>query len=137
VNRLEKHEAGRRAVPPSAAARAAAILGAACAHCPDVAGGHADISFGGIGESAGWTLVIVRTGTGERLWTDAVDTGVVEVRPAEEDATALDLSTGMSRARRRPAEPPDGAVAVPAADPAPAPPGPMSPPVSPPAGPAR
>ena len=38
-----------------------------CNHCPDFAAEHADISCGGIGENADWTLTIVRTDLGREI----------------------------------------------------------------------
>ncbi|HTG47397.1 MAG TPA: Coenzyme F420 hydrogenase/dehydrogenase, beta subunit C-terminal domain [Actinomycetota bacterium] len=63
-----------------------------CLHCPDFAAEHADISFGGLGQSDGWTLSVIRTQLGADLWDRAIADGVIESRDAmEQDPAAVEL----------------------------------------------
>lgn len=70
-----------------------------CAHCPDFAAEHADISFGGLGMT-GWTMCLVRTEYGQDLWTRAAAAGILETRAAGEEPQALKVLDGLAKRQR-------------------------------------
>jgi len=71
-----------------------------CTHCPDFAAEHADISCGGIGENANWTLTIVRTELGREIIDRMVAEGVIEARPGDSDPGAIALMRKLSEKSR-------------------------------------
>jgi coenzyme F420 hydrogenase subunit beta len=70
-----------------------------CHRCPDFAAEHADISCGGLGME-GWTMILVRSETGEDYLKRAVDAGVLELREAEEEPAALQVMDRLARKQR-------------------------------------
>jgi coenzyme F420 hydrogenase subunit beta len=72
-----------------------------CQACQDFSAQHADISFGGLGETGRWTLTIIRTELGERIWAEATSEGIVEWRPADNDPEVLNLLQKMAASQRR------------------------------------
>jgi coenzyme F420 hydrogenase subunit beta len=70
-----------------------------CHRCPDFAAEHADLSCGGLGME-GWTMILVRSQTGEDYLNRAVDAGVLELREAEEEPGALQVMDRLARKQR-------------------------------------
>ncbi|MBU7033430.1 MAG: Coenzyme F420 hydrogenase/dehydrogenase, beta subunit C-terminal domain [Theionarchaea archaeon] len=56
----------------------------ACSICPDFTSELADLSIGSIGSTKGWSTVIVRTPTGNNLFTQARDEGYIEVQDSSD-----------------------------------------------------
>jgi len=71
-----------------------------CTHCPDFAAEHADISCGGIGENADWTLTIVRTELGREIMDRMIAEGVIEARPGDSDPAAIALMRKLAEKSR-------------------------------------
>ncbi len=72
-----------------------------CLNCPDFAAEHADISTGGIGQFADFTLTVVRTARGRELIEAMAAEGLIEVRPGSDDPGAIALMGRLSRVSRR------------------------------------
>ncbi|HWL66040.1 MAG TPA: Coenzyme F420 hydrogenase/dehydrogenase, beta subunit C-terminal domain [Actinomycetota bacterium] len=75
-----------------------------CHHCPDFAAEHADLSCGGLGME-GWTMILVRSQTGQDYLERAVEAGVLELRPAEEEPKALEVMDRLARKQRERIDP--------------------------------
>jgi coenzyme F420 hydrogenase subunit beta len=71
-----------------------------CNTCPDFAAEHADISTGGIGKFADWTLTVVRTDLGREVMSRMVADGTIEIRPGDEDPGAIALMHKLSKKSR-------------------------------------
>jgi coenzyme F420 hydrogenase subunit beta len=73
-----------------------------CNLCPDFAAEHADISTGGIGAFADWTLTVVRTDVGREIMEGMVRDGVIETRPGDDDPAAIRLMQQLAvKSRKR------------------------------------
>jgi coenzyme F420 hydrogenase subunit beta len=72
-----------------------------CKSCPDFAAEHADISTGGIGAFADWTITVVRTDKGREIMDAMTAAGVIEVRPSADDPAAVELMRKLARTSRR------------------------------------
>jgi coenzyme F420 hydrogenase subunit beta len=72
-----------------------------CKLCPDFAAEHADISTGGLGQSDGWTLTVVRTERGSEWIKALVDAGWITVRPGSEDPAAVELMGKLAKKQRK------------------------------------
>ncbi|EQD78650.1 protein containing Coenzyme F420 hydrogenase/dehydrogenase beta subunit, partial [mine drainage metagenome] len=68
-----------------------------CKQCPDFSAEHADISTGGIGAFADWTITVVRTDKGRELMDAMVAASSIEVRPGADDPGAVELLKARPR----------------------------------------
>lgn len=74
-----------------------------CRFCDDFSSELADISVGGLGLK-GWTLTIIRTKTGEELFSKAENAGFLDVKAVKKEFSALNLLTKLSRKKRKTAK---------------------------------
>jgi coenzyme F420 hydrogenase subunit beta len=71
-----------------------------CKCCPDFAAEHADISTGGIGKYADWTLTVVRTDLGREVMQRMVADGTIVTRPGDDDPGAIALMQKLAENSR-------------------------------------
>ncbi|MHA2408132.1 MAG: Coenzyme F420 hydrogenase/dehydrogenase, beta subunit C-terminal domain [Candidatus Ranarchaeia archaeon] len=74
-----------------------------CQYCSDFSGELADISVGGIGLD-GWTLTIIRSEVGARIFNNALNHGLIEIQPFKEDALSIKLLMKLSKNKRKKAK---------------------------------
>ncbi len=72
-----------------------------CRFCDDFSSELADISTGGLGVE-GWTFTIIRTETGEDLFSNAEKAGFLNVKAVDEAKKAFDLLIRLSKKKRKP-----------------------------------
>lgn len=71
----------------------------ACLYCLDYSAEHADIGAGGIGID-GWTYTLIRTEAGHRALQGAIDTGLIETRPLEDEPRGEFLLNRLSSVKK-------------------------------------
>ncbi|MDH7477723.1 MAG: Coenzyme F420 hydrogenase/dehydrogenase, beta subunit C-terminal domain [Candidatus Bathyarchaeota archaeon] len=71
-----------------------------CHFCPDFSSEFADISVGGLGLEH-WTFTIVRTESGEELFSAAEKKGAIKIRSADEEVNAINLLRKLSLKKRQ------------------------------------
>jgi coenzyme F420 hydrogenase subunit beta len=67
----------------------------ACLYCVDYGAEHADLALGGIGLD-GWTFTLVRTERGHEVFERALEDGVLEVRPLDDEPRGMALLEKLS-----------------------------------------
>lgn len=70
-----------------------------CHHCGDFSAELADISCGGVGAN-GWTITVLRTSEGERVFDALVAEGLLDVQPIEEFETSMKVFLRLARKQR-------------------------------------
>jgi len=71
----------------------------ACLYCRDYSAEHADIGFGGIGLD-GWTFTLVRTERGHQAFQAAIDAGVIQTRPLDDEPRGMFLLEKLSAEKK-------------------------------------
>ncbi len=70
-----------------------------CRHCGDFSAELADIACGGVG-TRGWTIVVLRTERGERIWREFEAEGLAETMPIQENRRAWNVLLILARRQR-------------------------------------
>lgn len=74
---------------------------AGCNICPDYVAELADVSTGSVGTPDGWSTVFTRTDDGESVFKAAVDAGVIETKPMDEDVKpGLGLLSKLAKGKK-------------------------------------
>lgn len=71
-----------------------------CNYCGDFSAEHSDISAGGVGAD-GWTILIVRSERGERIFKRTIEKGYLEVRPASEFERSMKVLKRLTETQRK------------------------------------
>ena len=71
-----------------------------CRFCTDFSAEFADISVGSLGLE-GWNAVIIRSELGEKIFRAAVEAGMLETRPVEEEPGVMDTLLRLVRMKRK------------------------------------
>jgi coenzyme F420 hydrogenase subunit beta len=74
-----------------------------CNYCGDFSAEHADISAGGVG-SDGWTILIIRSERGERIFKRTIEKGYLEVRPSSEFERSMRVLKRLTETQRKRAD---------------------------------
>jgi coenzyme F420 hydrogenase subunit beta len=72
----------------------------ACLYCLDYGAENADIGAGGIGMDD-WTMTVIRTDAGHEAFQAAIDDGVIETRPLEDEPKGDFLAKKLSANKRK------------------------------------
>jgi len=70
-----------------------------CHHCGDFSAELADISCGGVG-ATNWTITVLRTEKGEKVFDAMVAAGLLDVRPIEEFENSMKVFLRLTRKQR-------------------------------------
>lgn len=74
---------------------------AACNVCPDYVAELADVSTGSVGTPDGWSTVFTRTDGGDSIFKAAVDAGVIETKPMDDEVKpGLGLLSKLAKGKK-------------------------------------
>jgi coenzyme F420 hydrogenase subunit beta len=76
-----------------------------CHFCEDLTADYADISVGSIGSPSGWSSVITRTKKGEKLYKEAVKSGLIESKKLKEVKPGQPLLERIAGIKRKNCKP--------------------------------
>ncbi|MDR3062693.1 MAG: coenzyme F420 hydrogenase subunit beta [Methanobrevibacter sp.] len=73
---------------------------AGCNICKDYVAELADVSTGSVGSPDGWSTVLPRTDAGNDMFTQAVDAGIIEVKPIADVKPGLGLLEKLAQGKK-------------------------------------